>query len=246
MSDFTKKEKIQIFKIETLQRESSSLRKDLSIIFAILVALTSLYASSDIVRIDLIIFSLLFGKIKYSAVDILLALLISCFILIFLLYFIKVQYLLEKVYKELFKYKPLDYSKTNKFFERITLIVYSIITLSLLYLSYSDYERLYNNQKMKEEYKESQKVNKDNFLFCKFDDEIIIGEKWARIYDKTKNIGIRKYKIIQLDGILYECSFTNIKLPNKEKKTIKMMKRISSNKDYKIDIESVKIDISEL
>ena len=57
MSDFTKKEMIQIFKIETLQRESSSLRKDLSIIFAILVALTSLYSSSDIIRIDLIIFS---------------------------------------------------------------------------------------------------------------------------------------------------------------------------------------------
>ena len=174
------------------------------------------------------------------------ALLISCFILIFLLYFIKVQYLLAEVYKELFKYKPLDYSRINKFFEIIIWIIYLIITLSILYLSYSDYDRLYNKHKAEEKYKEFQKVNKDEFLFCKFDDEIMIAEKWVRIYEKAKNIGIRKYKIIQLDGILYECSFTNIKLPNTEKKIIKMMKKISSNKDYKIDFESIKVDVSEL
>jgi len=41
MSDFTKNEKVYILKLESLQREASNVRKDISILLVILVAINS-------------------------------------------------------------------------------------------------------------------------------------------------------------------------------------------------------------
>ncbi|WP_428023768.1 hypothetical protein [Arcobacter sp.] len=233
MNDFSKNEKSLLFKIETIQREASNIRKDISINFAVLIALVSYYSTSDIVGLHYVLFSIFSLNYKYNELEILLSLYMSFFILTICIIIFRNLTILYGINKELFKYKPLNYKKLYNFSSYAWITIATLLLLIITYLFSTDYSNRYTEKQIDDKINTSQ-MNRIDFRFCNYENVTIIGKKFERNYDNNKNpISVTDTKLIQMNNIIYKCTRETF-IKDSPNKILYKVFYISNGKSYEL------------